>query len=640
MSHPETDFYSALLIHSNSQKIRLFEKALKSSNVYIRQAAAEELAILMAHGNAISARTARLVRQEAVGWWAQAFDVVGGAPDRGKVLSFLLGHENSAQSFNEARIYTLREYEKQETLFLKDNDAAAVEGHYSVSRARYNEALELFRCFQEDGSWPAQMPEIFHEYPVLINDLGKAFQYTQTGKEGLDLFLQWEKDLTTQTESAPELTGKFDDARYRLQFYAARVARRMGQNTQAVALFEKALVLAPDSEQTDACIWYILDLSLKEANSVFLQRLEQYVPRWHNGAYYNDVMEKYLQQLVTGKEWERVIRAFALINNTGAVVSKSGYAWVIARAIEEGYLNNAQMRLASQAANVETAEVSTYMRIAYNIGIIYGTQTLYYRWLSADALGLPFMEFTEGTDAPASKTKKNENSPALDFLLGFFKNNASDHVMRYVRPLERELAPHELRAVSQALSDIGIYGQSIRLINVYINREGYKRERRDLELLFPRYHTELVEQYANRYNIAPHLFFGLVRQESAFQHAVVSHAGAVGLSQLMPATARDTADRMRRSGDADYTENLEVTNPSVNLHIGTYYLNSLVENFDGNVMLALLAYNGGPNRTRRWRAATNLPADLFMETVSIFETRDYGRKVLSGAKVYEELYYK
>jgi soluble lytic murein transglycosylase len=651
MPQAENEFYRGLLVYPSAarvpEKIRLFEKALTSSNIYIRQAAAEELAILVTEGRELSTRTARRVRQEISGPWAAAFDAVGfpmpaksDAPDKEKVLMFLLGFDGTA-GFNEARVYVMRECEKQEEFFT-GNELAVIEGHYAVSRARYNEARDFFRAFQEDGSWPARMPQIFHEYPVLVNDLGRALQYTDTGREARDLFLQWESDLTAQKESAPELAGKFDDLRYRLLFYAARIARRMSQNTQAIALFERSLAIAPDFEQSDACIWYILDTSLPETTAVFLRRLEQYVSGWHDGSSYNDILERYLQKLVTGKEWERIIRTFALINNTGAFVSRSGYAWVIARAIEEGYLNNAQMRLASQAVNVETADASTYMRIVYNTGIYYVTQTLYYRWLSANALEMPFLDFSEEPAAPppASKTKKNEVSPVLDFLLGFFRNGATEFAMRYIRPLERGLAPEELRALSQALSEAGIYNQSIRLVLVYINREGYKIERRDLELLFPRYFTDLIERYANEYSITPSLFFGLVRQESAFQSAVVSRAGAVGLSQLMPATARDTAARMRRSGIADYTENLEVTNPSINVHIGTFYLNSLVESFDGDMMLALLAYNGGPNRVRRWRAATNLPADLFMETVSILETRDYGRKVLSSAKVYEELYYK
>jgi len=639
MSHPESNFYEGLLIHSHSQKAQLFEKSLKSTNAYVKQASAEELAILMSQGYKLSAKTEKTVRQEITGFWAEAFDIAA-APERGKALSFLLGYELTTPSFNEARLYVLRECQKKGLVFT-DSETAVIEGHYSASHAKYIEARDLFRLLREDEVWSEQMPEIFREYPVLISDLGKAYQYTNTGKSACDLFLQWETNLTAPVERTPELLNKFNEQRYRLLFYAARIARRMAQNAQAITLFERAIVLAPDFEQSDACIWYILDASLTEATSVFIRRLEQYVSRWHNGASYNDILEKYLQKLVTGKEWERVIRTFALINNTGAVASKSGYAWVIARAIEEGYLSNAQKNLAAQTINAETADASTFKRIAYDVGIIYVNQTLYYRWLTANALELPFLEFSEVAQTPsASKSKKNEISPVLEFLLGFFANNASEYAIRYVRPLERELAPEELRALSQAFSDAGIYNHSIRLVNVYINREGYKKERRDLELLFPRYFTDVIERYAKEHNIEPSLFFGLVRQESAFQHAVVSRAGAVGLSQLMPATARDTADRMKRSGVADYTENLEVTNPSINVHIGTFYLNSLVETFQGDVMLALLAYNGGPNRTRRTRAATNLPSDLFMETVPILETRDYGRKVLAGAKVYEELYYK
>jgi soluble lytic murein transglycosylase len=85
---------------------------------------------------------------------------------------------------------------------------------------------------------------------------------------------------------------------------------------------------------------------------------------------------------------------------------------------------------------------------------------------------------------------------------------------------------------------------------------------------------------------------------------------------------------------------LDLTDPDLNIYIGAYYFHYLMRRFE-DTLVSLMAYNGGMNRVRRWRAASNaMPADLFLETIPIFETRDYGRKVAAAAAVYEELYYR
>jgi soluble lytic murein transglycosylase len=184
-----------------------------------------------------------------------------------------------------------------------------------------------------------------------------------------------------------------------------------------------------------------------------------------------------------------------------------------------------------------------------------------------------------------------------------------------------------------------MYFESIRLAARYTGREGHELNRQDLELLFPRAYTELVEKYAAETGILPEILFALIRTESAFQSDIVSSAGAVGLTQLLPETAKERTDRIRRAGGPNYAANLDLTNPEQNIHIGAYYLNYLTGRFDDQ-LLSLLAYNGGMNRIRRWRAASSFPVDLFLETISLNETRDYGRKVISAAAVYKELYYK
>jgi len=103
------------------------------------------------------------------------------------------------------------------------------------------------------------------------------------------------------------------------------------------------------------------------------------------------------------------------------------------------------------------------------------------------------------------------------------------------------------------------------------------------------------------------------------------------------------ADRIARAGGSDYRAGvLDLRDPEINVHIGSYYLAYLNAQM-GSPMLALLAYNGGMGRVRRWLAADarlgSLPEDLFLETIEYTETREYGRRVVAGAAIYGYLYY-
>jgi len=631
----QSDFFRALQLKKDTEKkaeaVRLFEKALESSNEFIRQAAAEELANFEVNGVQLSARTARRIRREASGFWAAAFEAVDSTVEKDKAYEFLLKFDQKAAE--DARFYVLRGCEKK-GIFFDEKELAAIDGHLAVSALRYNEALEFFGAFREDGNWPDRLPQIFIKNPALINDLGRAFQYTSFGAQGLSLFLQWENNLDN-TADFRSISSTPQDVRFRLLFLAARIARRIGQRDTAVSLFEQAMVLAPNSEQSDASIWYILDMSLVETRDVFIRRLDRYIPMWNDSNYFNDVLEKFLQLLAAEKNWKRIIAVFNMLRDKHASI-RAGYSWVIARTIEEGLLSNEEKVLAAQASESESPDVSFFTRTAYDELNNDVTSLLYYRSLSAPVLGRPVLEISSEPQA------KNENpSPALQFILGFFSHGAAEYAFEHITRMEQELSADELRAASFALGQAGMYAQSVQLVSRYINREGHTLNRQDLELLFPRPYCDLVEKYAAQTGVAPQMLFALIRTESAFQSDIVSHAGAVGLTQLMPDTALEMAGRIRRAGGPDYaaSENgLDMKNPEQNIHIGAYYLSYLTGRFE-NELLSLLAYNGGMNRVRRWRAASLLPVDLFLETVSIYETRDYGRKVIAAASVYKELYY-
>lgn len=125
-----------------------------------------------------------------------------------------------------------------------------------------------------------------------------------------------------------------------------------------------------------------------------------------------------------------------------------------------------------------------------------------------------------------------------------------------------------------------------------------------------------------------------MREESHFTADIYSHAGAVGLSQLMPSTAADVASRM----GLGLPTLKELHDPGLNLSIGAWYLSHLISR-TGTLADALFAYNGGLTRVRRWRESNAaLPDDLFPELIPFPETQHYGRKLLVSSSIYRYLY--
>jgi len=125
---------------------------------------------------------------------------------------------------------------------------------------------------------------------------------------------------------------------------------------------------------------------------------------------------------------------------------------------------------------------------------------------------------------------------------------------------------------------------------------------------------------------------GLVRQESRFVPDARSAAGARGLMQLMPSTARWMAKRV---GLHDYSP-ARVAEVPTNVALGTGYLKLVLEDL-GHPVLASAAYNAGPGRARRWRDVKPLEGAIYAETIPFNETRDYVKKVMANTMYYSQL---
>lgn len=150
--------------------------------------------------------------------------------------------------------------------------------------------------------------------------------------------------------------------------------------------------------------------------------------------------------------------------------------------------------------------------------------------------------------------------------------------------------------------------------------------------LFPLPYIESVIKSSQERQLNPCLVMGLIRQESRFERKIRSSAGALGLMQVMPATGKWVADKIQIK---DYN----LTNPSDNISLGTWYLAHTHDEYNNNTLLAVASYNAGPGNVASWISKYGFSdADGFIEKIPFAETKGYVESVLENYWNYLRLY--
>jgi soluble lytic murein transglycosylase len=154
------------------------------------------------------------------------------------------------------------------------------------------------------------------------------------------------------------------------------------------------------------------------------------------------------------------------------------------------------------------------------------------------------------------------------------------------------------------------------------------------EVVLPLRHEDIIRQQAREKHLDPALVAGVIYTESRFRDQT-SNAGAKGLMQLTPATARFVE---HLSGGSTFQIS-DLSTPQVNIAYGTYYLRYLLDRYGDNEALALAAYNGGEGNVDRWvDAARQEGKALSIDAIPFGETRAYVRSVQSAARQYRDNY--
>lgn len=155
------------------------------------------------------------------------------------------------------------------------------------------------------------------------------------------------------------------------------------------------------------------------------------------------------------------------------------------------------------------------------------------------------------------------------------------------------------------------------------------------KVIFPMPYKDIVWEHAQESGVDPYLIMALIRTESNFIPRAISRSGALGLMQLMPETAEWIACQLEMKTPSEE----KLYEPSTNIRLGTYYFKHLLERYDGNVALALAAYNSGMGRVSEW-----LKEGIWdgmkesSEDIPYEETRHFVSRVLRSYEIYGKLY--
>jgi len=179
------------------------------------------------------------------------------------------------------------------------------------------------------------------------------------------------------------------------------------------------------------------------------------------------------------------------------------------------------------------------------------------------------------------------------------------------------------------------YARKISLLDRTVNTSDRTKTEHDFAQRFPMPYQDIMQRNTEAVGLDMAWAYGLIRQESRFIMDARSSAGAHGLMQVMPATARFVAKKI---GMTDFSPSM-MSDPNINIMLGTNYMSMVLTDLDSSWTLASAGYNAGPGRPKNWRSSLSRPVEgaIFAETIPFTETRVYVKNVLSNATYYSAL---
>lgn len=247
----------------------------------------------------------------------------------------------------------------------------------------------------------------------------------------------------------------------------------------------------------------------------------------------------------------------------------------------------------------------------------------YYGFLAAGKVGGTPKLVNQPITPTEAIIAKIDAMPAMQRAKELFALKRYSHARREWNFLKSQLDGEGRLAAAKLSNTLGWYDRAIFML-------AEEKMFNDVALRFPLAYEKSINQLSSRNKIEPAWTYAIARRESSFMSDANSGAGAIGLMQVLPTTAKYVAkkDISRR----------QLFNPKTNINYGTKYLHYLMNKADGNTVVATAAYNAGIHRVKKWLPKNEgLAADIWIETIPYKETRDYVKAVMAYKQIYTYL---
>ncbi|MBE6360795.1 MAG: lytic transglycosylase domain-containing protein, partial [Treponema bryantii] len=467
----------------------------------------------------------------------------------------------------------------------------------------FNNSERLLKYFEEKTLEPSAQ---------LASDIGKSFLYGNS-------------DVIPNAMYFSELAEKFKKTpmEFYFWFYAGRLFDKGSlYNTKTKNSFENAINCTDSVQLKDNAIWYLLNTSFTSDINLVLPLLQEYAALWNDPTYFDDFFDALSSAIFTTGDWQLFHQVFKTIENYASPSIVSQFAYLSARLIQTNHIKGTQDDMINCFKKAYTCNGSIYYQNLAKYQLIQNKVDI------------------KSLDSEIKITTSSEpiNYDAAILLEGYATFGFPEKIYKTWTSLDNKNIPQDkLIFLCEFLQKCGSYAeeddyftQSLRMAQKI---EGQSK------LKFPKNYTDLVEKYSKECEIDPTIIYSLIRSESFFDPDVSSMAGAIGLTQLMDFTANDIARKLKIS---EYS----LTDPETNIQFGTYYLKNMISRLEDDYLHGFFAYNAGITRVRRWLNTSilgfgkksNMPSDLFLETLPYTETREYGRKLVSASVMYKTLY--
>ncbi|MEM5948386.1 lytic transglycosylase domain-containing protein [Spirochaetia bacterium 38H-sp] len=499
-------------------------------------------------------------------------------------------------------------------LFFKPFSLPETSAYGLLSRAVYYSKMENYTLAVSYYKRYASTAPMFS--PVILYDFYRAYRLYGRLSEGAEYFYK--------------LSSSVSDYSYELLDYAARLYRFSGAPRASTAVWQDILdyqlSLLPDKRDTaviERAAWYLFANAIRISDDAVFDVLSYLTEKnvlysaSGGGLFSTDIfapeLDDFISVFIREKKWYSLVRLYSELEFSLSPRHAALLSSVILQAAGADFMDLSDSFAKKLREVLKKAASDSHVHPYYFLLAYPNRNPLdYYTGLRTDN------EAYTDPDADAFLKTALSFSFLPDFIL-------------WVDRLYKRVSPDVLYSAAKKLSLSGNYLEAIRLLSD-IHDEGTRLSLPVVkELMYPMPYVSIASEEAEKRSVPLFLVYGLMREESLFTPSINSHAGAMGLMQLMPDTAEEERKKIGLSPG-----NLNA--PGYNIAIGTSYLARLIERFK-LPMYALAAYNAGPSRLNLWMSSyKDLPPLLWLEALPIRETRHYLRKVLSSSIYYASIY--